>query len=108
MCPTSTAKQGFTLIELSIVLVIIGLIVGGGETGLLWVDLSTANGLNRNLVDGSFSTATSGVSVAVATAALPNYLPAAKLGRGDFAGDFVRRHYRAGYLGHRHDGAAGL
>lgn len=60
-----------------------GVCQGGGETGLFWQDLSSANGLNLNLIDGSFASATT-VPVAVATTATANYMPAAKLGRGNF------------------------
>jgi hypothetical protein len=62
-----------------------GLWQGGGETGLFWVDLSTANGLNNNLIDGSFSTATITVpAVQVTSATMGNYLPPAKLGKGNY------------------------
>ena len=58
---------------------------GGSETGLFWVDLSTANGNNLNLIDGSFSSATiSGPAVAVTTATMSKYLPSAKLGKGNY------------------------
>jgi prepilin-type N-terminal cleavage/methylation domain-containing protein len=63
-----------------------GFYQGGGETGLFWVDLSTGGtGSQPNLIDGGFSTATSGVPAAAVTAStLSNYLPQAKLGRGNF------------------------
>jgi prepilin-type N-terminal cleavage/methylation domain-containing protein len=62
-----------------------GLYPGGGETGLFWVDLSTANGNNVNLIDGSFSTATITVPAAtVTTATMSSYLPPAKLGKGNY------------------------
>jgi prepilin-type N-terminal cleavage/methylation domain-containing protein len=61
-----------------------GLAQGGGETGLFWVDLSTANGQNVNLIDGSFSTATANVPGSAITAAnMGLYFPPAKLGGGN-------------------------
>jgi hypothetical protein len=65
--------------------IVSGLEQGGGETGLFWVDLSTANGLNVNMIDGSFSSATiSAPAVTVTTATMSNYLPPAKLGKGNY------------------------
>jgi prepilin-type N-terminal cleavage/methylation domain-containing protein len=62
-----------------------GIDQGGGETGLFWVDLSTANGLNVNMIDGSFSSATiTAPAVTVTTATMSNYLPSAKLGKGNY------------------------
>ena len=66
----------------------------GGETTMFWVDLTTANGLNVNLIDGSFSAATPN-SDAPSTAAASLYLPAAKLGNGNYI--YV---YSGGYGGH--------
>ena len=61
-----------------------GLAEGGGETGLFWVDLSSANGLNVDLIDGSFSTATPNAPAsAINSANMPNYFPPAKLGGGN-------------------------
>jgi prepilin-type N-terminal cleavage/methylation domain-containing protein len=62
-----------------------GLAQGGGETGLFWVDLTTANGNNINMIDGSFSSATiTAPAVTVTTATMSNYLPSAKLGKGNY------------------------
>jgi prepilin-type N-terminal cleavage/methylation domain-containing protein len=58
---------------------------GGGETGLFWVDLTTANGQNVNLIEGSFNTALiTPPSSTVATSGISSYLPPAKLGGGSF------------------------
>ena len=70
----------------------------GGETTMFWVDLTTANGLNVNLIDGSFSAATP-TADAPSTAAASLYLPAAKLGNGNYI--YV---YSGGYAGHNGDG----
>lgn len=62
-----------------------GIYQGGGETGLFWVDLSTANGNNLNLIDGSFSSATiTAPAVTVTTTTMSNYLPQAKIGKGNY------------------------
>jgi prepilin-type N-terminal cleavage/methylation domain-containing protein len=53
--------------------------LGSGESGMFWVDLSTAG-----LIDGSFNTARPTMTVNVAASSVPLYLPAAKLGRGSF------------------------
>jgi len=53
---------------------------GDGETTMFWVDLSSANGLNINLIDDSFNTATATGFPTINTAALPNYFPLAKFG----------------------------
>jgi len=167
----SSRKQGFTLIELSIVLVVIGLIIGGvlvgtdlvraagvratiaqiekfntavntfnskygalpgdlnglvatqfgftprgthacqgngdgviqgcanalyttasgtsetaGETVMFWVDLTTANGMNINLIDGGFNTAQETVpagNTGYSGTFTDLWLPAAKLGQGN-------------------------
>jgi len=61
---------------------------GAGETTLFWVDLTTANGLNVNLVEGGFSTATAttipGTITNVSSPTLAAYLPEAKLGGGNY------------------------
>ena len=60
------------------------LLQGAGETGLFWQDLSSANGLNLNLIEGSYTTATCATAGAITAATAPNYMPAAKLGRGNY------------------------
>jgi prepilin-type N-terminal cleavage/methylation domain-containing protein len=55
-----------------------------GETGLFWVDLSTANGQNINLIDSGFSTATATDMISGATTNIGLYMPAAKIGRGNY------------------------
>jgi prepilin-type N-terminal cleavage/methylation domain-containing protein len=56
-----------------------------GETTLLWEDLTNANGLNVNLIDGSFSTAT-GINplINVTGSGIDQYLPQAKIGGGNY------------------------
>jgi prepilin-type N-terminal cleavage/methylation domain-containing protein len=48
---------------------------GGGETGLFWVDLSTAS-----LIEGSFSTATAILQPSMTNTTVSLYMPQAKLG----------------------------
>ena len=58
-----------------------------GETTSFWVDLSIGNAaapININLVEGSFNTATPITFPAIASTALANNFPAAKLGRGNY------------------------
>jgi len=57
---------------------------GGGETGVFWVDLASSTA--GNLIDGGFSTAieTTGPAAAAAGTGILSYLPAAKLGRGNY------------------------
>lgn len=56
-----------------------------GETGMFWVDLTTANGQHLNLIDGNFSTATYTTQVlSVTGTALNNWFPQAKLGGGNY------------------------
>lgn len=63
----------------------VGFAEGGGETGLFWVDLSSANGLNVNMIEGSFSSATINPPASIVTTASMNlYLPAAKIGGGNY------------------------
>jgi hypothetical protein len=59
---------------------------GAGETAMFWVDLSTANGLNVDLIDGAFSAAspTTWPSPNPTGAAIDQYLPQAKLGQGNY------------------------
>jgi prepilin-type N-terminal cleavage/methylation domain-containing protein len=57
-----------------------------GETTMFWEDLTYANGQNLNLIEGSFSTATSTTFPAgqVTGSAINLYLPQAKLGQGNY------------------------
>jgi hypothetical protein len=56
-----------------------------GETALFWVDLTTANGLNLNLINGSFSTGLAGPGTTLTTpAAIATVFPVAKIGQGNF------------------------
>jgi len=59
-----------------------------GENAMFWVDLTTANGLNLNLIDGGFNTANSTTQPAtpsiITGTGLNLYLPEAKLGRGSY------------------------
>jgi len=52
---------------------------GGGETGLFWVDLSTAY-----LIDGSFTSATATSTPTMTSTTVGLYMPAAKLGNGNY------------------------
>lgn len=57
-----------------------GYVVTIGETSLFWVDLTTANGLNVNLIDGGFSAGTSTTGPGILTgSALDAYFPQAKI-----------------------------
>jgi len=60
-----------------------------GETGAFWVDLTTANGLNLNLIDQAFSLAAPSENggdfgTAVTGTGIDGYLPAAKMGKGNY------------------------
>jgi len=57
-----------------------------GETALFWEDLSYANGLKINLIEGSFSNQViAGFGIAsIPLTAMSNYLPTAKIGRGNY------------------------
>jgi prepilin-type N-terminal cleavage/methylation domain-containing protein len=57
-----------------------------GEPLMFWIDLTSANGLNINLIDGSFNTATPYMIFgASTTGTLINlYLPQAKIGNGNY------------------------
>jgi len=57
-----------------------------GETLMFWVDLTSANGLKINLIDGSFSTAspTTLSFVNKTGTTIDLYLPQAKMGRGNY------------------------
>ena len=56
---------------------------GAGETGLFWVDLSSANGLNLNLIDQSFHLATA-TNIDFGDNPVDPYMPKAKLGQGNY------------------------
>ncbi len=60
------------------------LLQGGGETGLFWVDLTTANGLSLNLLDQSFFTATQTLQPNSQPSTIGLYMPEARLGRGNY------------------------
>ena len=53
--------------------------ITSGEDTMFWVDLSTAN-----LIDGGFNTAVSTGFPALTSSDIPNYLPAAKIGGGNY------------------------
>ncbi len=56
-----------------------------GETIMFWSDLTYANGMNINLIDGNFSAASPTVQVSSVTGtALNAYYPAAKIGGGNY------------------------
>ena len=59
-----------------------------GETIMFWQDLTAANGLNVNLIDGSFTTASPTATLAYCIGAgctsISSALPAAKLGNGNY------------------------
>jgi prepilin-type N-terminal cleavage/methylation domain-containing protein len=54
-----------------------------GETTMFWSDLTYANGLNINLIEGSFDTATINTIFTWAVPPAP-YFPTAKIGRGNY------------------------
>jgi hypothetical protein len=62
----------------------VGVVQYAGETLMFWSDLTYANGKNINLIEGSFSAASSTATVPIAATALNNYFPAAKLGGGNY------------------------
>ncbi len=72
---------------------------GGGETSMFWVDLTTANGHNLNLIPGSFYTATptSLLTSAIQGTAFGSYFPEAKLGKGNYF--FVYSYNGVNYIG---------
>jgi prepilin-type N-terminal cleavage/methylation domain-containing protein len=61
-----------------------GRYVGSGETGMFWVDLTSANGLNLNLIDGSFNAASINNALTLSGSGLARYMPAAKIGGGNY------------------------
>jgi prepilin-type N-terminal cleavage/methylation domain-containing protein len=60
----------------------LGYYEGSGETGMFWVDLTWANGLNINLIPGSFITArpNAAITTEMPATSFPLYFPTAKLG----------------------------
>jgi prepilin-type N-terminal cleavage/methylation domain-containing protein len=61
-----------------------GYVIGSGETGMFWSDLSYANGMNINLIDGTFNTASISTYSPVTITQLGLYFPQAKLGGGNY------------------------
>ena len=63
-----------------------GVTQNAGETVMFWSDLTYANGMNLNLIEGSFASATtaSPANTGIPTSALANYFPAAKIGQNNF------------------------
>lgn len=60
---------------------------GQGETAMFWVDLTTANGMNLNLIEGSFSLGRPDTYIGPSPLQTTNfslYLPAAKIGNGNY------------------------
>ncbi len=66
----------------------------GCETALVWEDLSTAN-----LIDGSFSTAYSTTAPTVTGANIPNFLPVARMGRGNYITAYASSGYNYFQIG---------
>jgi prepilin-type N-terminal cleavage/methylation domain-containing protein len=61
-----------------------GFVAMSGEILAFWVDLTTANGLNVNLIDGSFNTGSPWNAQWVTATTVPLFFPAAKIGGGNF------------------------
>lgn len=61
-----------------------GIASDGGETLMFWSDLSYANGLNLDLIEGTFSAASSVATINATATTVQAYLPAAKLGGGNY------------------------
>jgi hypothetical protein len=63
-----------------------GWLEGAGETVMFWVDLTSANGQNINLIEGNFATATPITPPAgnISLVGLGLYFPQAKLGNGNY------------------------
>ena len=61
-----------------------GINYGAGETVMFWSDLTYANGLNINLIEGNFNQASSTSVTGVNSSLLPQYFPSAKLGSGNY------------------------
>lgn len=57
--------------------------IGCGESVMYWVDLTSANGLNLNMIEGNFNTATPGTNPGTITTGLDAYFPQAKVGKGN-------------------------
>ncbi len=57
-----------------------------GETGLFWTDLTYANGMNINLIEGSFTAVTSSpfATTLIPSTNLSAFFPQAKLGQGGY------------------------
>jgi len=57
-----------------------------GEAAVFWVDLTSANGLNVNLIEGSFHTGNflTAPSTPLGSTTTSLYMPAAKIGRGNY------------------------
>jgi len=56
-----------------------------GESAMFWVDLTTANGMNINMIEGSFSTASPTTPPGnISGTFLTGYFPQAKIGRGNY------------------------
>jgi prepilin-type N-terminal cleavage/methylation domain-containing protein len=58
------------------------MVTPGGETGVFWVDLSSP--VAGNLIEGGFAAATEATQPNVSNTQLPQYLPVAKLGGGNY------------------------
>lgn len=57
---------------------------GSGETVMFWSDLSYANGMQLNLIDGNFSIASSSTVQSYTSTSISRVLPSAKLGSGNY------------------------
>jgi prepilin-type N-terminal cleavage/methylation domain-containing protein len=58
--------------------------IGSGELAMFWVDLTSANGLNLNIIEGSFQNATpTGDPSNIIGTSLSLYFPTAKVGYGN-------------------------
>jgi len=80
----------------------------GGETVMFWVDLSTAH-----LIDGGFNTATptSDIGTAITVTSTPNlnaFLPAAKMGRGNYIYVYAGSFWAGGVTGSNYYGLSAV